>query len=345
MEKENLKDTLLEIVENQLEKNDPPAVSQACRQLLAAGYSLREAKERIGSVVLTEIYDVLKANQPYNEERYTQALEEMVQQSIDFEGEYDIPTEWDDWYDLVTYGYDLYDMEAYKDVVEIWWKAWEIFRPLVGHLKKKASVSGLMEEQDFQYPIDGWLQDLEMVLGNENEHEKRLDFCRTVLDILDWTSYDDDSGFRAAIGEELYRTGKESAGRNWFENWLERDPHNQNALSVYSWCLESYDSAEKAYSLIREEVIDIPCTFDNNILFERAKYLAEKTQKEEDLKWICSQLDSFYTPLQKADEYNDLHDSLWMPVQQPIKKEKKIYPNDPCPCGSGKKYKKCCGKK
>jgi hypothetical protein len=27
-----------------------------------------------------------------------------------------------------------------------------------------------------------------------------------------------------------------------------------------------------------------------------------------------------------------------------IKVEKKIYPNDPCPCGSGKKYKKCCGK-
>lgn len=24
--------------------------------------------------------------------------------------------------------------------------------------------------------------------------------------------------------------------------------------------------------------------------------------------------------------------------------ETKIYPNDPCPCGSGKKYKKCCGK-
>lgn len=24
---------------------------------------------------------------------------------------------------------------------------------------------------------------------------------------------------------------------------------------------------------------------------------------------------------------------------------RKIYPNDPCPCGSGKKYKKCCGRK
>ena len=27
-----------------------------------------------------------------------------------------------------------------------------------------------------------------------------------------------------------------------------------------------------------------------------------------------------------------------------VVKEDKIYPNDPCPCGSGKKYKKCCGK-
>ena len=27
-----------------------------------------------------------------------------------------------------------------------------------------------------------------------------------------------------------------------------------------------------------------------------------------------------------------------------IVKEKKIYPNDPCPCGSGKKYKKCHGR-
>jgi len=30
---------------------------------------------------------------------------------------------------------------------------------------------------------------------------------------------------------------------------------------------------------------------------------------------------------------------------EPIVKPAKIYPNDPCPCGSGKKYKKCCGRK
>ncbi len=33
-------------------------------------------------------------------------------------------------------------------------------------------------------------------------------------------------------------------------------------------------------------------------------------------------------------------------VRGPKKRaEKKVYPNDPCPCGSGKKYKQCCGRK
>jgi uncharacterized protein YecA (UPF0149 family) len=31
------------------------------------------------------------------------------------------------------------------------------------------------------------------------------------------------------------------------------------------------------------------------------------------------------------------------PVQQVVRSGAKIGRNDPCPCGSGKKYKKCCG--
>lgn len=79
-----LKKIILEVVENQLRENDPPVTRQAYQKLLDAGYSAREAKEKIGAVVLTEIYDVLKENQSYDEKRYGLALEEMVQQSIDF---------------------------------------------------------------------------------------------------------------------------------------------------------------------------------------------------------------------------------------------------------------------
>lgn len=48
------------------------------------------------------------------------------------------------------------------------------------------------------------------------------------------------------------------------------------------------------------------------------------------------------------DENADVATTLIYPKgrkDNPIRVEKKIYPNDPCPCGSGKKYKKCCGRK
>ncbi len=51
------------------------------------------------------------------------------------------------------------------------------------------------------------------------------------------------------------------------------------------------------------------------------------------------------------EEWNDIFDA---DTQKALYKEQKssttivkgakVYPNDPCPCGSGKKYKKCCGK-
>ena len=52
------------------------------------------------------------------------------------------------------------------------------------------------------------------------------------------------------------------------------------------------------------------------------------------------------------EEWNDIFDedkrkALYKEQKSSttVIKDKKIYPNDPCPCGSGKKYKKCCGKK
>ena len=46
-----------------------------------------------------------------------------------------------------------------------------------------------------------------------------------------------------------------------------------------------------------------------------------------------------YTPIELAEQRRVLS------LNKPVKKMQKVYPNDPCPCGSGKKYKKCCGRK
>jgi SWIM/SEC-C metal-binding protein len=44
----------------------------------------------------------------------------------------------------------------------------------------------------------------------------------------------------------------------------------------------------------------------------------------------------------KPEDITDLEILLNWP--EPKHTEKKVGRNDPCPCGSGKKYKKCCGK-
>ena len=51
------------------------------------------------------------------------------------------------------------------------------------------------------------------------------------------------------------------------------------------------------------------------------------------------------------EEWNDIFDqdtqkALYKEQKSSmtVRKEAKVYPNDPCPCGSGNKYKKCCGK-
>ena len=42
-------------------------------------------------------------------------------------------------------------------------------------------------------------------------------------------------------------------------------------------------------------------------------------------------------PLQTSGDGTDT-------ANKTVRKGKKVGRNDPCPCGSGKKYKKCCGR-
>lgn len=61
---------------------------------------------------------------------------------------------------------------------------------------------------------------------------------------------------------------------------------------------------------------------------------------EEDLKRMGIQVDTQQTATEVSSfSYpNGINGTV-------VKETKKVYPNDPCPCGSGKKFKKCCGKR
>ena len=78
----HLKAHIIQVVNNQLKNNDPPETKITYERLLNKGYSEQEAKELIGTVVTTEIYDTLKQMKPFNESRFVSRLKQLPDTSF-----------------------------------------------------------------------------------------------------------------------------------------------------------------------------------------------------------------------------------------------------------------------
>ena len=66
-----------EVVKYELRDGIPPETRQAYERLMNAGYSDQETRGLIGSVVVSEIFKVLRNEQPYDRDRYVSALERL----------------------------------------------------------------------------------------------------------------------------------------------------------------------------------------------------------------------------------------------------------------------------
>ena len=71
---QRLKSAIIEVVDNQVDANDPPEIRQTLVRLMTEGFSENEAKELIGNVVVVEVFEVLKAGKPFDIKRYAAAL-------------------------------------------------------------------------------------------------------------------------------------------------------------------------------------------------------------------------------------------------------------------------------
>ena len=69
-----LRRAILEVVENQLRDGTPPETRATLERLMAEGCSREEAVRLVACVVTSEIFDVMKNKEPYNESRYLAAL-------------------------------------------------------------------------------------------------------------------------------------------------------------------------------------------------------------------------------------------------------------------------------
>lgn len=81
-----------------------------------------------------------------------------------------------------------------------------------------------------------------------------------------------------------------------------------------------------------EEDTEVSLKFDKELLY--------KNMVAADAEWLYGLEE--WKEIFDEDKLKELYKE--QKSSQTVVNAPKIYPNDPCPCGSGKKYKKCCGK-
>ena len=75
-----------------------------------------------------------------------------------------------------------------------------------------------------------------------------------------------------------------------------------------------------------------------SLAFDKEKLYKNMVDAKAEWLYELPQWDNIFSEEKRKELYKEQKNS------GTIRKEKKVGRNEPCPCGSGKKYKKCCGK-
>jgi len=70
----NLKSAVLKVVKNPLGANEPSKTRQTLDRLISERYSEDDTMNLIGCVVIYEIFDIMKKQEPFNPERFAKSL-------------------------------------------------------------------------------------------------------------------------------------------------------------------------------------------------------------------------------------------------------------------------------
>jgi len=65
-------------VENQLRANDPPEIAKVVAELQEKGYPRHEALHAVASILLDEIYDIMRDKRPFDREKYVNATKQLL---------------------------------------------------------------------------------------------------------------------------------------------------------------------------------------------------------------------------------------------------------------------------
>ncbi|MDD4570211.1 MAG: SEC-C metal-binding domain-containing protein [Tepidanaerobacteraceae bacterium] len=246
--------------------------------------------------------------------------------------------------DKIYEGYMLSEKGKSEEACNIWWDVWND----IIHFMNRYNISGIDAFDEVfrgnQY-ISNWVFDFENELHNAGINnpdfmQKRIDFCSDYLKISEDIEQLNIENMRRAMAESYILLGKQKEGDALFESFLKDNPQWGWGWINWSdcyWLSHKNNDSEKAEAILKK-ALSIKGLMDREDVLERLMNFYDENDRKAEADVIERELKEL---LEKRKLKNNKIFTLKNTQQV---KRKKIGRNEPCPCGSGKKYKKCCGR-
>jgi tetratricopeptide (TPR) repeat protein len=251
--------------------------------------------------------------------------------------------------------YEEFSRDQDLKACEIWGSAWVMFCEFIDGVGI-TSISEFDQRFHCSELVVNWTQEYEQALCNAGRSEARffeirIAYCEEFLRRFESTS--DElvvQNMRRAISESYFILGQRDKAEALMAEWLVKDPRWGWGWISWAdcWHFETEgeeEDLEKAIEILNRG-LEIPDVADKEYLFERMSELYHDLcmPKEEEL-W-----DEMRRDFLEYEESRKKHEATMARCRQEPQKQLnvqavslKVGRNDPCPCGSGKKFKKCCG--
>ena len=193
---------------------------------------------------------------------------------------------------------------------------YQLWNEFKGYLENQPSLLELGQLFGFNYHLQEKFNQLSQLFIQEKKYPESIEFHQ------DFISFFKDDKYLCPFHQESYK------GISYFQELLERYPYDYEIMDAYFTCLYKQNHPQELKNMIQKH---LPLSIEYNVETENIiHHVVEilKAINEEDLALKYAQIEK---------QQNDFG------KRKPTKVIK-VGRNDPCPCGSGKKYKKCCGK-
>jgi tetratricopeptide (TPR) repeat protein len=347
--KRRVADAMMEAVENQLEGQDPAFVTDIYYSIQRKGFNRKQARTLIASVLIEEMYHILKGEREYDEKKYEAALNKRNRTITNLTAVPDVTLKIEEQMkEAMVEIWDAISDDDEEEAAIAFLAIWPVMKEyVVYNLYRDAStgiekpdISDISEMTEYNMDFDSLLPEMGMILCNTHRYQQAIDFCKEVLELFSWERTNAYS-FKDDIGQALADMGKTDESDAWYQTWLEAEPDNGNCINGYAFCHQIRGDIEGAIKIVESHLPEsVIADIKYEDLYIRAADLYEQNGDKKKAEYFRKLLDEIQSSF-SDDMFIDIEDE-WK--QKPVVKEEKIYPNAPCPCGSGKKFKKCCGK-